>query len=191
MSDIIILPGIGNSGATHWQTIWEIGDARMTRFHPSDWDRPELEDWIDALDRAIEQATRPPLLIAHSLACLLVAHWATHWATHGATGRPHPVRGAFLVAVPDPASPVFPTEAASFANPPAARLPFPSLVVASSNDPYGTLAHARASADIWGSQLVEAGAHGHLNGASGLGAWPEGNAALAAFEESLAPQAIF
>lgn len=190
MSDIIILPGIGNSGATHWQTIWEIGNARMTRFQPSDWDRPELADWVDALDQAIEQATRPPLLVAHSLACLLVVHWAAHRATYEATGRPNPVRGAFLVAVPDPVSPVFPAEAASFTNPPVARLPFPSLVVASSNDPYGTLAHARASADAWGSWFVEAGAHGHLNGASGLGAWPEGRAVLAAFEESLAPQAI-
>lgn len=181
MSDIIILPGIGNSGATHWQTIWETGDARMTRFQPGDWDRPELIDWVRALDRAIEQATRPPLLVAHSLACLLVAHWAA--------SRTCPVRGAFLVAVPDPASPGFPAEAASFANPPGARLSFPSLVVASSNDPYGTLAYVRASANAWGSRLVEAGAHGHLNGASGLGAWPDGRAALAAFEESLVQEA--
>ena len=42
----------------------------------------------------------PPLLIAHSMGCLVVAHWA-----HRSSA---PVRAAFLVAVPDPEGPPFP-----------------------------------------------------------------------------------
>ena len=75
MTDIVILPGIGGSGALHWQTRWEKTNPRYRRFQPTDWNQPDLEDWISALDRAVGAAPKPPLLVAHSLACLLVAHW--------------------------------------------------------------------------------------------------------------------
>jgi predicted alpha/beta hydrolase family esterase len=57
---------------------------------------------------------------------------------------------------------------------PLKRLPFPTLVVASSNDPYGSADHARRCAKAWGSELVEVGEKGHLNSDSKLGDWPEG-----------------
>src|SRR4029450_3352348 len=98
-------------------------------FHPPDWNPPEPKDWISALDRAVGAAATPPLLVAHSLACLLVAHWQQVSTA--------PVVGAFLVAVPNPQSEAFPVEAASFANPPLGKFRFPSLVIASANDPYG------------------------------------------------------
>jgi predicted alpha/beta hydrolase family esterase len=171
--DIIILPGIGGSGKTHWQSTWQQCDPRMRRFEPRDWEAPELADWIEALDRAVAAAASPPVLVAHSLACLLVPHWAAR------TGRA--VAGALLVAVPDPASPAFPAEAASFADPPRSRLPFPSLVIASSDDPYGSEAYVRRTAAAWGSRFVVAGALGHINAASGLGDWSQGREMLEAF----------
>lgn len=174
MADIIILPGIGNSGAAHWQTRWQAAEPAMCRFAPADWDRPDLADWTAALNRAVAEAATPPVLVAHSLACLLVAH-----------ARPR-VAGAFLVSVPDPASAAFPREAAGFADPPAGRLDFPTLIVASANDPFGTLDHMRARAAAWGGGLVEIGAHGHVNGQSGLGDWPEGRNLLRAFMAGLA-----
>lgn len=174
MADIIILPGIFNSGDTHWQTLWQHGDPRMRRFRPADWDRPDLGDWIAALNREIAACARPPVLVAHSLACLLVAHAA-----------PPTVAGAFLVSVPDPASTPFPAAAAGFADPPAAAFDFPSLIVASTNDPFATADHMRRRAGQWASGLVEVGAHGHINGNSGLGAWPEGRNLLHAFMAGL------
>ena len=105
MTDIIILPGIGGSGPTHWQSHWERDDGRMRRFKPADWDRPDLPDWISAVDRAVGASSEPPLLVAHSLACLLVAHWQ-----HVSRLQ---VAGALLVAVPDPQSGIFPKAAAS------------------------------------------------------------------------------
>ena len=173
MIDIVILPGIGGSGELHWQTLLERADPRCRRFHPADWDKPALTDWIDALDRAISAASRPPLLVAHSLACLLVAHWQQR--------SPARIAGAFLVAVPDSQAPSFPAEAISFASPPSNKFRFPSLVVASANDPYGSIEHARGKAKQWGSGIVEIGAFGHLNAASGLEDWSQGKALLTAF----------
>lgn len=173
MTTGLILPGIGGSGAAHWQSLWQAEDGGLVRFAPADWDRPELADWTAALERALAGLASPPLLVAHSLACLLVAH-----AAQGLAGR---VRGAFLVAVPDPDGPAFPAEAASFRAVPARPLPFPALIVASSDDPYGTTEHARRRARDWAAGLVEIGARGHINGASGLGAWREGRMLFDAF----------
>src|SRR5215204_2242056 len=101
--EIVILPGIGGSGDAHWQTRWEQTDPSMHRFRPHDWDRPALGDWHEALERSVKSMPMPPLLVAHSLSCLLIAHWQSR--------SDLPVAGAFLVAVPDPASVVFPEEA--------------------------------------------------------------------------------
>lgn len=177
MAATVILPGYGGSGDAHWQTLWQARDPAMTRFQPASWDAPELDDWIGALDRAVAGAPEPPLLVAHSLACLLVPHWAVRAA------RPvrDAVRGAFLVAPPDPDGPEFPAAAASFRDVPRGKLPFPVLVVASTDDPYAGPDFARRCAAEWDAGLVVAGALGHINAASGLGDWPQGAALLEAF----------
>lgn len=171
MADIIILPGIFNSGETHWQTLWQHGDPRMRRFRPADWDRPDPGDWIAALNREIAACVRPPVLVAHSLACLLVPLWDAACAQRA-------VRSALLVAPPDPAAPSFPAEAAEFARLPQMPLTFPSLVVCSSDDPYCSVERSRGLAGIWRSEMVEIGAAGHINSASGLGDWDAGYALL-------------
>ncbi|MDK1493814.1 alpha/beta fold hydrolase [Sinorhizobium sp. 7-81] len=181
MTTFIILPGIGGSGAAHWQTHWENEDPRMQRFRPTSWDSPELADWISALERSVAAAPTPPVFVAHSLACLLVAHWQQASAL--------PVAGAFLVAVPDPQAAAFPSEAKGFANPPTAALRFPSVIVASADDPYGTPAYARSRARQWQSRFVKIGARGHINGESGLGRWPEGLNLLMAFAAECVPVA--
>ncbi|MGY4505733.1 putative alpha/beta hydrolase family esterase [Bradyrhizobium sp. GM24.11] len=138
MTEFIHLPGIGSSGEDHWQSHWEQADPAIRRFAPASWDQPDLVDWIVALDRAVGAAKRPPVLVAHSLACLLVAHWEKQGSA--------PVKGALLVAVPDPRSPAFPAEAAGFASVPEERFRFPSLIVASTNDPYASLPYVEARA---------------------------------------------
>ncbi|WP_404479641.1 RBBP9/YdeN family alpha/beta hydrolase [Novosphingobium sp. BL-52-GroH] len=177
MRERIVLPGIGGSGPDHWQSLWERGDPQMRRFAPDSWDHPRLDAWCAALDVAVEGATEPPLLVAHSLACLLVAHWSARSRLR--------VAGAFLVAIPDPHGPAFPAEARDFADPPERPLRFPSLVVASADDPYGSMGHARSRAEQWGSSLVDAGPLGHVNAASGLGDWPWGREHLRGFEAGL------
>jgi predicted alpha/beta hydrolase family esterase len=47
-------------------------------------------------------------------------------------------------------------------------------VLASTDDPWMPLSGAAAWAARWGSRFVNAGALGHINAESGLGAWPAG-----------------
>jgi hypothetical protein len=61
---------------------------------------------------------------------------------------------------------------------PLLRLPFPSIVVASTDDEYVTLDRAQQFARAWGSRLVNIGVAGHINSATGLGSWPLGRALL-------------
>ncbi|MBP7337751.1 alpha/beta hydrolase [Niveispirillum sp.] len=164
MRGLAIIPGIGNSGEAHWQTQWERKLPDTKRLSVTDWNQPDMDNWVTALDRLVAGFPQPPLLVAHSLGCLLVAHWAGRAA----------VAGALLVAPPDPTGPTFPLEAAAFGPIPQRALPFPAIVVASSNDPYGSLTHAEDVAKAWGADLVLAGALGHINGATNLGDWETG-----------------
>lgn len=177
MSDIIMLPGLGGSGEDHWQTLWERQDPGIRRFQPSSWDKPILIDWIAALEREIARLETPPILIAHSLACQLIAHWAPVAKTA--------ILGAFLVAPPEPTGEIYLAEAGSFAHPPRQRLPFPTQLVASTDDPFCSFGYACQSAEIWGSSFVDIGPRGHINGASGLGDWQEGKAIFERFRAQL------
>lgn len=166
MTHFIVLPGSGGSGPAHWQSRWESADPAMRRFQPSSWDLPDFTDWLAALEAAVIAAPEPPVLVAHSLSCLLIAHWQKI--------SQRPVKAALLVGVPDPASAVFPEYGMAFARIPEGRFRFASLVVTSTNDPYGSAEYAEARARRWGSRLVVIGPFGHINAESGLGDWPEG-----------------
>jgi predicted alpha/beta hydrolase family esterase len=135
-----------------------------------DWERPRCADWVARLEDAV-LATPDAVLVAHSSSCALVAHWAGT----GGSGR---VRAALLVAPSDTEAASYPAGPTGFAPMPLARLPFPSLVVASTNDRYVTVDRARTFAAAWGSRLVNVGDAGHINGESGLGDWPAGFALL-------------
>jgi hypothetical protein len=54
---------------------------------------------------------------------------------------------------------------------PRERLPFPSIVAASHDDPLGRFERIAQLARDWGSKLVDLGFVGHLNPASGYGRW--------------------
>jgi len=164
---VFIIPGIGNSGPLHWQSLWQATHPDWRRLALEDWDRVVCDDWVSAIERQVTLSGEKTVIVAHSLGCLAVAHWAVRHAVR--------IRGALLVAVPDPATPAFPAAAATgFAPVPLEQLPFPTIVVSSSNDPYGSADYVRTCAAAWGSELVEVGARGHLNAESNLGHWPEG-----------------
>ena len=163
-----IVPGLGNSGPAHWQTYFEQTDPAFTRINQREWDAPERADWVETLNQALSGADLSrTVLVAHSLGCATIAHWAAQ------TGR-RP-KAAFLVAPSDVETAHyarFPTT--GFSPMPLQRLPFPSLVVTSSNDEWVTPERARYFAQAWGSELVDIGAAGHINAASGHGPWPAG-----------------
>lgn len=170
--DVLILPGWNNSGPEHWQTLWENEHPEFKRVVQKDWVNVCLEDWLAALDQAISQSGKPVVLVAHSLGCILVAHWAK-------LGH-HGVNAALLVAPADAENhETCPRETWSFGPIPLQPLPFKSIVVASDDDPYCKLSRAKHFAECWGSEFINIGAQGHINSASNLGSWPEGQKLLA------------
>lgn len=168
---ILTVPGWNGSGPKHWQTIWEQENPSFQRINQANWFHPQREDWVAELDRAIRSSTDPVIVVAHSLGCIALAHWAQQPGNY--------VAGAMLVAPPWFGSATdCPQEIAEFFPAPLKRLPFPSWLVASQNDPYIAFPVAERLANAWGSQLINAGLVGHINSESGHGAWPEGQALL-------------
>jgi predicted alpha/beta hydrolase family esterase len=172
MTRYLIVPGWAGSGPAHWQSHWARELATVSRVEMLDWFNPKRGDWVSTLDQAIRSAPEAPVLVAHSLGCIAVAHWAQL-----ATGR---VRGAFLVAPPDLDRKGRPAHLREFAPVPRAALRFPSRVVASDNDPYGALPKVIELAFAWGSEVTVLEAAGHINVDAGYGAWPDGRALLEA-----------
>ncbi len=168
MSDILLVPGLWNSGLEHWQSYWERERTDCRRVLQQDWETPRRGDWVAVLEAAVARGSLPVVLAAHSLGCALVAHWA-----HG-SGHLAKVRGALLVAPSDVEAPSYPAGPTGFAPMPLEKLPFPSIVVMSTDDQYVTPSRARQFAGAWGSRIVDVGPKGHINSASRLGMWPEG-----------------
>ena len=178
-TDIIIVPGLNGSGLDHWQTRWRQKLATARAVEQADWDNPVLTDWTQNLVDAVNAATKPVVIVAHSLGVLTVVHAAPMFT-------PGKVAGAFLVAPPSKDSILSIAEIDdAFAHAPRDPLPFPSVLVASRNDEYGHYHEAEDHAYAWGSRIVDAGDSGHINSASGHGPWPEGLMTFAGFLSKL------
>ena len=157
----LILHGWQGSGPGHWQT-WlagrlRSGDAAVHYPDLPDADAPALHAWLDALKGELDAIGEPPVVVCHSLACVL---WLHHVAAGGA-----PAERVLLVAPPSPAgvpdvlSGFFPVPAVE---PPNARL------VCSDDDPYcpeGAFTLYPGPADVLAGQ-------GHINPEAGYGPWP-------------------
>jgi len=171
---VLTVPGLGNSGPTHWQTLWEQSRLDTRRVDLGMWNTPHRNAWVTKLDQAIAQAKAPVILVGHSLGCQAIAWWAS------LSPQPYgwPVAGALLVAPADVDRAGIPAELSTFTPAPRQPLPFPSILVASTDDPWIEIDRAHSLAAEWGSHFVNAGAQGHLNAASGLGWWPDGQELL-------------
>ena len=170
--DVWLLPGWQNSDAGHWQTLWQ-QQFGFQRLEQHNWQHPLRGDWSIRLQETVLDAPGPVTLVAHSLGCILV-EW---WAAHSQVAKTK-VRGALLVAPVDTELESLRGALPSWSPVLLHKLPFPSILVGSENDPNCSLARAQAMADGWGSRFVNAGAAGHINTASGLGLWDDGLALL-------------
>jgi uncharacterized protein len=203
-STVLLLPGWLDSGLNHWQSLWEVAHG-YTKVQQHDWQHPLRGDWCARLEEVVVnhlaragKATQSLLkdelpvqhfiglehdlayksgknivLVAHSLGCHLVAAWAA------ASLHTSAIRGALLVAPPDLTQSDLPTDMFNWRKPVLNPLPFPTTCVVSSSDPFASHAAGHAMAAAWGAHCVEAGPVGHINGDSGLGDWPAGQALLA------------
>lgn len=171
----LIIPGLNNSGPKHWQSFWEKSLPDTSRIVQSNWENPQKEDWVERLSRHIAELKTETVLVAHSLGSITAAEWLLR--------EKNPlVRGAFLVAPADADSV---ERIRSFAPVPLSKLPVPSIIIASENDPYLSMDRAKEFAKAWGADLVDVGMLGHINAETNLGEWPEGRKLLAEFEKKL------
>ena len=178
--EILIVPGYNNSGPDPWQTRWENKLSTARRVEQAEWSKPVREDWVSRVVEEVNAAVKPVVLVAHSLGVPAVIHAVPLFKK--------PVAGAFFVAPPDVANPsIRPKHLMTFGPYPRNPLPFPSMTVASRNDPFGTYEHADDIAASWGSLLLDAGESGHINADSGHGPWPEGTMIFAQFLSNLRP----
>jgi predicted alpha/beta hydrolase family esterase len=163
----VFVAGIGNSGAEHWQSRWYGRADEGVWVEHASWDNPVRDEWVKDLDDALRAIAGPRIVIAHSLGCSLLIEWASQ---HDCDE----LAGAFLVSVPDVHGSAFPPEAIGFGAPHYVPLPFETVVVASEDDPYGSLEHCSSVAERIGARLVTVGRKGHINADSALGDWDEG-----------------
>ncbi|MNZ21828.1 Alpha/beta hydrolase family protein [compost metagenome] len=170
----LILPGWQGSPDEHWQSHWQRSLPNASRVEQVDWDNPDLESWVAALERAIDAERTPVILIAHSLGCVTVAHWAAQ-SDPDVLRR---VRGALLVAPADVQRPGCPEPLQGFAPIPRDLLPFPSLLVGSDNDHAASPARALEMARDWGAEAAILTGAGHINVKSGHHRWEQGFAHL-------------
>jgi uncharacterized protein len=174
-ASVLTVPGWHGSEECHWQTIWESRYPSISRVQQSEWERPELDRWVATLDGHVGRNKGPVVLVAHSLGCLAVAHWAQ------IVSKKCRVVAALLVAPPwFGREQSCPRETQAFVPIPKNALPFRSTLVASRNDPYLCFSAAGELANHWGSSLVDAGFAGHINVSSGHGEWAQGEDLLKA-----------
>lgn len=180
---VLTVPGIDNSGPRHWQTLWEHSHEDCTRVELGSWHEPQRNAWATRLGAAITAASRPVVLVAHSLGCHAVGWW-------NALEQPLAAKviGALLVAPPEVEDTPIDERLRPFGPVARHRLPFPSLLVASQNDPYASFGRAKRMARIWGSRLVDAGPLGHINAESGVRDWPYGQFLLRRLIAAVAPE---
>jgi uncharacterized protein len=161
---VLVVPGLHGSGPDHWQSRWQQRYPHFERVEQARWDVPDLLAWSERLGQALRRSPEPVVVIAHSFGALTCVH-------RGGGGK-FPMAAALLVAPADPDK----FGVASLL--PQVSLPFPSIVVGSSNDPWMSADRAAYWARLWGSKFVNAGALGHINAESGLGDWKDGQALL-------------
>jgi predicted alpha/beta hydrolase family esterase len=167
MSRVLIVPGLFGSGEGHWQRYWLQDHPDVRLVEQDDWDHPNLGNWMESLEAALEEAGEA-YIVAHSLGCLLTARLA---------GRPaaRRVKGALLVAPCDiPATETLHAGHLSFGTMPTEALPFPSITIGSLNDIYMRLDRLTMFGRLWNSDVRNIGLAGHINIASGFGRWPSG-----------------
>lgn len=170
----LIVPGWQGSPDEHWQSHWQGSLPNSARVEQENWLQPRREDWVGELQRSIAADDTPVILIAHSLGCVTVAHWAQL----APLASLRQVRGALLVAPADVERPNCPPALRNFAPIPTDLLPFPTQVVSSDNDAAVSTQRALTFARNWGAEIGILSEAGHINVKSGHQRWEQGFAYL-------------
>lgn len=164
---ILIVPGWRDSGPGHWQSLWADAIEGAVRVQQDNWISPTRSAWVNRIAETVLAQNAPVVIVAHSLGAIATTHLPSEAAKR--------IQGALLVA---PADPERRAPLVDFSPVPYQVLPYRSVLVASSNDPYCPVRTAGAYARAWGSEFVRLQNAGHINIESGFGEWPLGLALL-------------
>ncbi|MGE0230928.1 MAG: RBBP9/YdeN family alpha/beta hydrolase [Flavobacteriaceae bacterium] len=170
-AEILILPGIGGgrSSPDYWYWRWRERMETARLVEQEEWEFPDPASWVASLHGQIAAAKKPVVLVGHSAGALTIARAFCNARVGGN------VVGALIVAPADPhGGEALAPALKAFQPTPTGPLPFPSILIASRDDPYCDFETAADMALDWGSELADAGNAGHINIDSGHGPWPEG-----------------
>lgn len=166
----VLVPGLRDHVEEHWQTYLQNELPRAVTVPPLERDKLSRAARVNALVETLESVKGDVVLVAHSAGSITTVHWAMQSA--------RPVRGA-LLATPSNLAEQLPKgypgldelQSNGWTPIPRTRLPFPTIVAASRNDPLARFEWAEQMAKDWGARLADLGEVGHLNPASGYGRW--------------------
>lgn len=169
------IPGYGGSGPGHWHHHWQARDSRFRMLEQVDWENPERDTWVDALEAELARMEGPVVLVPHSLGVSLLVHALAR------RGNLPGVVGAFLVAMPDVDAPGFPPAIKGFHPLPLVQFPFPAVMIGSRNDPYSSFDALEGHCSRLCVSLLDLGDRHHIGDSAGLGSWEEGWSLFRAF----------
>ncbi len=161
----IIIPGLHNSDSNHWQTHFEVAmPDEYLRIQQENWDETNCATTIAKIEKDLAGFNYPEIiLVGHSIGCIAIVKWLEKFG--------HRIKGALLVAPSDSERVNYPPYITEFVPIPNKKLPFPSIVVASTNDHVTNIERAKEFAKNWGSKLVILENAGHIESKSGYGEW--------------------
>jgi predicted alpha/beta hydrolase family esterase len=165
---ILVLPGLNGSLDGHWQRHWLEDYPHSEIVEQQDWSKPDVEQWVKAVEKRIDELGTAVYIIGHSLGSILGAHLSN--------SRIAPkIKGAMLVAPCDLdiVAQMHPSSV-EFGKQPDWNIRFPSLLIGSEDDHYMPLERLHETSALWNAELASLGSAGHINIVSGFGRWPEG-----------------
>lgn len=168
----VIVPGVGGSDDQHWQSWLEKSLPLSSRVVQEDWNSPILNQWVDKLYHHLNSIKQPIQVVAHSFGCLTAIAALNQYPI-----LRHKLDSLILVAPANPArfSEVgFATLTDNYVDLfKQFTLNIPTLMVVSENDPWLAYQDAVRYAKHWNIPFINQGMAGHINVASGFGAWPQ------------------
>lgn len=169
----VIVPGLGGSDYDHWQSWLQRQLMCCSRVQQRDWDHPLLSEWVKNFVATLSALDTPVQVVAHSFGCL----------TTVAAIDQHPelskkIKKIILVAPANPERFGDQGFARNSTNDYSAyfhqiKLKIPTVVMISENDPWLNFEDAKRLAKSWNIRPTNLGKVGHINVASGFGAFPE------------------
>ena len=176
---LLNVPGIGDSGETHWHTNWERSFPEIKRVTQEDWENPDRDAWVNNLDSYIQESNEKPIvLISHSLGGGAVIH-------ADLLNKLNAVKAVFIVALPDIERDNFPKECSGFVPMPKTELSIPGIMISSENDEWCDIEVAEKWSNQLGIPIINIGKKEHICQAEEFETWEEGKELLVTFLDSL------